>query len=276
MKNIGYFIGAALMFSSLGANAESAPDMGTNQPPTGPLLFHTESISYSYGENYEVDPSNKQNIITLEHASIWTWGDIYTFMDNIWYLDSNAPGSNYYPYWYINPRISLGKNLNTDLSIGPIKDVLVGFAYEHGKDTNKHYMWGPAIDLAVPGFQKLSVGLYYRRPDGISGLDAGQWQLTPSWHAEFPLGTSSIVFDGVIEWRLNDAGTEGTQDFSSKYFRFNPRIKYDIGKVIGITPRHLYAGVEVDYWDNKYAIKDGTYGLKTKQTNASALVSWKF
>lgn len=50
----------------------------------GPLLWHGESLTYLYGKNYKVDPAIQQTV-TVEHASAWTWGDLFAFVDNSWY-----------------------------------------------------------------------------------------------------------------------------------------------------------------------------------------------
>ncbi|MBU2014627.1 MAG: hypothetical protein KJ595_20845, partial [Gammaproteobacteria bacterium] len=61
---------------------------------------------------------------------------------------------------------------------------------------------------------------------------------------------------GYIDWVVNDAGNEGSDDFQSKNLHINPQVKYDLGKAVYQKAGQLYVGIEYDYWSNKYGIED--------------------
>lgn len=110
---------------------------------------------------------------------------MFFFVDNIWFNGvSGSDGHTYYGEF--SPRLSLGKISGRDLSLGPVKDVLIAATYERGESSaegvpNQNYLLGPAVDLELPGFDRFALNLYYRKPDGSSGRASGQWQLTPTW-----------------------------------------------------------------------------------------------
>ncbi|WP_278389771.1 outer membrane protein OmpK [Stutzerimonas kunmingensis] len=246
------------MKRSLTTAALAAGFILSSQAMASPMLWQNNSLTYLYGKNFAVDSAGGkegdiQQTITFEHASGWTWGDLFLFVDNKWYNGiSGSDGHTYYGEF--SPRLSLGKISGADLSFGPIKDVLISATYERGEGRNRNYLLGPAVDLAIPGFDRFSLNTYYRKPDGITGKPGGQWQITPTWAMTFPVGKSDILFDGYIDWVVNDKKNGNTE--LKKNFHFNPQVKYDLGKALDYTPGKLYVGIEYDYWSNKYGIED--------------------
>lgn len=161
------------------------------------------------------------------------------------------------------------------LHYGIVKDVLIAATYERGENRNRKYLLGPAVDLDLPGFDRFSLNTYYRKPDGITGKASGQWQINPTWAMTFPVGRSDILFDGYLEWYVNDVGSKGTSNYVAKSLHFNPQFKYDVGKALGQTAKRFYAGVEWDYWSDKYGIEDSP-GFPTDQNAVSVLVKVHF
>lgn len=234
----------------------------TGQAMAAPMLWQNNSLTYLYGKNFAVDAGEIQQVVTFEHASGWTWGDVFLFVDNKWYNGAGLSGDDGHTYYgEFSPRLSFGKITGADLSFGPVKDVLLAATYERGESDargvpNVTYLLGPAVDLKVSGFDRFNVNVYYRKPDGERGKASGQWQVTPTWAMTIPVGKSDILFDGYIDWAVNDAGNEGSSDFVAKNLHINPQIKYDLGKALDYTPGKFYVGIEYDYWANKYGIDD--------------------
>lgn len=250
--------------------------LATGSAQANPLMWSNNSLSYLYGHGYKVDGTGNdiQQTITFEHASGWTWGDIFLFVDNKW--SNGLSGNDGYTYYgEFSPRLSLGKISGHRLSYGIVKDVLIAATYERGEGRNRKYLLGPAVDLNLPGFDRFSLNTYYRKPDGITGKASGQWQINPTWAMTIPLGRSDILFDGYLEWYVNDVGTKGTSNYVAKSFHFNPQIKYDVGKAMGQAPARFYAGIEWDYWSDKYGIED-SHGFPTDQNALSALIKVHF
>ena len=244
-----------------------------------PLLWQNNSLSYLYGKNFAVDAGEIQQTITLEHASGWTWGDLFLFVDNKWY-NGLSGGAGHTYYGEFQPRLSLGKLSGRELSIGLLKDVLIAAQYERGESNdagvpNQAYLLGPGFDLAVPGFDRFALNIYYRKPDGARGKASGQWQVTPVWAMTFPVGKSDLLFDGYIDWAVNDVGTKGTSNYVASNLQINPQLKYDLGKAMGWAPGKLYVGVEYLYWSNKYGIDDSS-AFNTDNSTTSFLVKAHF
>lgn len=248
---------------------------GAAQAADSPLLWHGESLTYLYGKDFRVDPRIQQTV-TFEHASSWTWGDLFLFVDSIWFNGAtNASDGHQGFYGEISPRLSFGKLSGRDLSFGPVTDVLLATTLEYdqndGRGTGRdqrNYLVGPGFDLKVPGFDYFQLNLYYRKPDGGSA-PSGAWQLTPVWAYTLPVGNSDLLIDGYLDWVMNNKGSYHAN------LHFNPQVKYDLGKAMGYGAKHLYVGTEYDYWSDKYGIKDSE-GFRTDQSVFSFLVKYQF
>jgi nucleoside-specific outer membrane channel protein Tsx len=216
------------------------------------LQWQDNSLTYLNGIDFKVDPPRQQTL-TFEHASGWSFGDLFIFVDGIKYNTeaTNGAGDGHTFYGEISPRLSLGKLSGSDLSFGPIKDVLLAATYEFGEDDVDSYLLGPAIDLKVPGFDFFQLNTYYRETDGKRD-GSGVWQITPAWSYTLAVGDSDLVIDGFMDWVVDN------DDSYHANLHFNPQIKYDLAKGMGWGKR-FYVGVEYDYWSDKYGIDDDGY-----------------
>ena len=233
------------------------------------LQWQDNSLTYLNGIDFKVDPP-KQQTVTFEHASGWSFGDLFIFVDGIKYNTeaTNGAGDGHTFYGEISPRLSLGKISGADLSFGPVKDVLLAATYEFGEDDVDSYLLGPAVDLNIPGFDYFQLNTYLRTTDGRRDGD-NVWQITPVWSYTIPVGDSDLVIDGFMDWVVDN------DDSYHANLHFNPQIKYDLGKAMGYEAKHLYVGIEYDYWSDKYGIKDSQF-FTTDQNTVSALVKYHF
>ena len=213
------------------------------------LQWQDNSLTYLNGIDFKVDPP-KQQTVTFEHASGWSFGDLFIFVDGIKYNTeaTNGAGDGHTFYGEISPRLSLGKISGADLSFGPVKDVLLAATYEFGEDDVDSYLLGPAVDLNIPGFDYFQLNTYLRTTDGRRDGD-NVWQITPVWSYTIPVGDSDLVIDGFMDWVVDN------DDSYHANLHFNPQIKYDLAKAMGWGKR-FYVGVEYDYWSDKYGFDD--------------------
>ena len=216
------------------------------------LQWQDNSLTYLNGIDFKVDPP-KQQTVTFEHASGWSFGDLFIFVDGIKYNTeaTNGAGDGHTFYGEISPRLSLGKISGADLSFGPVKDVLLAATYEFGEDDVDSYLLGPAVDLNIPGFDYFQLNTYLRTTDGRRDGD-NVWQITPVWSYTIPVGDSDLVIDGFMDWVVDN------DDSYHANLHFNPQVKYDLAKAMGWGKR-FYVGVEYDYWSDKYGIDDDSY-----------------
>lgn len=223
------------------------------------LHWHDESISYLYGDNFEVSPE-KQSTITLEHASGWSWGDLFIFVDATHYHNSNKGDGLYGEF---SPRFSFSKITGKDFKPGILKDVLLATTYEFGKGNVETILAGPGFDIDVPGADYFSLNLYRRIP--LNDRDGYGIQITPTWSFTMPVAGSNVIFSGYMDWNISDDGSY------SKNLHFNPQLKYDLGKKAGLKDKKLLIGIEYSYWKNKYGIKDSD-AFDTDQSVVSLLI----
>lgn len=231
--------------------------LASGQALAGDLLqWQDNSLTYLYGKDYKVDAPIQQTL-TFEHASGWSVGDLFIFVDSIHFNgkgnDDGHDDSSLYGEF--SPRLSLGKISGTDLSFGPIKDVLLSTTYEFGEGDVETYLIGPAVDLNLPGFDYFQLNTYLRQTESGRPGD-NVWQITPVWSYTIPVGNSDLVIDGFMDWIVdNDVNDKGEAHAN---LHFNPQIKYDLAKAMGWGQK-LYVGIEYDYWKDKYSIEDSGF-----------------
>lgn len=234
-------------------------------------LWSSNNISLFKGNDYTVPYSdttedNERSVVTIEHASESTWGDVFMFVDR--YDSSDGINETYVE---VSPRLSLGKMSGKPLKFGIIKDVLVTSTVEWvalpsvGADAT-NYLLGPAIDLDLPGFAFFQLNFYHR--DNDEGI-ASNWQFTPAWALPFTLGSQSFSYDGFVDYR------SGTEDAHAEA-NFTSLIRWDAGKVLFNTEKTFYLGFKYIYWQNKLGIEDGTAPFETNEKNLNAMVKFFF
>ncbi len=250
------------------------------------LLWMDNSVTGLAGAGFEIDDGD-QFTGTIEHASGWAYGDLFAFFDFTSFKNENGPDST---TWYgeVTPRLSIGKILNKDLSFSIFgqglvvwKDTLIAMSYERGrrsKNTETLLLGlGFDLDLSALGvfgdrFNYFQVNIFARNelnccagdePDG--GFD--DFQITVSAAYPLEIGKAKFLIDGFFDFV---AGV-GPQE---QNFHFVPQIKLDIGNFWGM-PKTLYAGVEIDYWNNKFGLKSSDT-FDTDQVAVSVLVKFHF
>lgn len=228
----------------------------------GPLLWSDNSVSYLYGKKFEINPPIQQTF-TLEHASSWAIGDLFSYLDYTEYngqRDANYGAASYYGEF--SPRLSFNKVMGYAPHDGFVSDMLLAGSYEFGEGNVETLLLGLGLDLNVPAFDFVQFNIYRRMPS--HDRDGETVQLTPRWAMTIPVGPSALLFDGVIDWNITSDGAY------RRNLHINPQLKYDIGRLFGWRSKMLYAGAEYSYWQNKYGVK----GIDESVT--SALVKLHF
>lgn len=197
--------------------------------------FHNPSISYLYGDNFKVE-AEKQQAITFEYATAWDYFDLFMFVD---FKDYSPSGSG--RYGEFSPRLKLYEFDKTSL----LKKITFASTFERGKNDVETNLFGIGLDFNSTHFKYLTAN-FYRRDD--SNKDGHGWQLTTTWNYSNQIFNLPITIDGYIDWVFSS-------NEINENFHFNPQIKLDMKKLLGGS-KQWFVGVEYDYWQNKYGIKD--------------------
>ncbi len=278
-----FVIATALSLAVLAAQAPvaaQAPDASAAESKKL-LLFMDNSFSGLYGAGFEIDDGDQGTVI-FEHTSVWSFGDLYTFFDNTWVRNATGVDDTYHT-WYgeISPRLSPGKIFGKDLSFGIWKDTLFAMTYERGSDSDltESLLLGIGFDfdlsaLGVFGdrFEYFQVNIFARNElnDGAGDdPDRGFEDLQITWvgATALEIGQAKLLIDGFVDFVVGF----GPQ---AQGFHFSPQLKLDLANFWG-KPGVLYAGVDIDFWTNKFGLQDSD-AFDTNQVAASALLKFHF
>lgn len=223
----------------------------TTSTASAEMQWQDFSLTYLNGSNYEVGDKDRQ-VFTFEHASGHTWGDTFFFMDRLNWDDGTTEN-----YMEFSPRLSLSNVSGTDLSFGPVKDVLLSGTWESGEGFD-NLLYGIGVSLDVPGFSYFNLNIYKADND----TSADDEQLTWTWGLPVTVAEEEFLWDGFLDWSSASETNKAEMNWTSQ-------IKWNAGKHLGLTSP-LYLGIEYSYWNNKFGIKNAN------ERNASLLVKWHF
>jgi nucleoside-specific outer membrane channel protein Tsx len=203
-------------------------------------------VQYLKGSDYvnpfvpEDSPDRKfdQDILTVEHANGWKYGDNFFFVDASSPSQSNPNPSIYFEW---APRISSKKTLGVNYS-GLIADVLLSTQYNAASGFPV-YLYGAAVDLNIPGFNFFQTNFYVRDDRNLEGTG---FQVTLVWGMNFKAGID-WEFAGFVDY----AGEEGDDatGLSEANLLTQPAILAKLTPELGV-------GLEYQYWSNKLGVKD--------------------
>jgi nucleoside-specific outer membrane channel protein Tsx len=222
-----------------------------------------------YGWGFEVDP-DEQSTITYEHVHDSRIGDLFVFVDFVRFHGTADGADDGTWYGEVSPRLSLGKVLDKDVSIALFKDVLVAGTYERGEDADvaEAALVGVGFDLDVgdSGFRYAQLNVY-GRSELTEGTRDGfrDAQVTMVAARPFTIGKARLLADGYFDWVLG----LGSETWS---YHLNPQVSVDLGNLWG-TPDKLFAGVELDFWWNKYQIPHSA-AFDTNQSAVSLMLKY--
>ena len=229
-------------------------------------LWSDFSGAFVAGSGFTLDP-DKQRTVSLEYASGYSWGDTFTYLDTTFFRGDER---TYSLFGETAARWSV-MDSDEDRSNQAVTDVLVAASLEFGSGTVETFTLGSSIDLNVPGFDYLHLGLMRRESLNRSGFNNSDgWQFVPTWSLTIPAGRSEWVIDGFAKWIF-------ATDHSDYHpnFQFNPQIKYNIGKHLFRSDARVYLGIEYYYWSNKYGVKSSS-AVDSDQHAVSFLAKYHF
>jgi len=235
-----------------------------------------------YGWGFQVSPEEQSNF-TIEHAHESKFGDFFMFFDGYTYHETDPGADENSWYGEATLRLSPAKIFKTDNSFFIFEDVLAAASYELGEESEnaQALLLGLGFNLKesfrkdLAGIIKGWVGLWRfiqlnvwirkelskdPQVDGFSTL-----QVSMSGGFEFNIDKSIFLFDGWFDWVLGNGPPESQ-------FHIQPQLKVDVGNYWN-WPNKFYVGTELDFWWNKFGIKD-TPEFNTNQFAASILLKY--
>jgi nucleoside-specific outer membrane channel protein Tsx len=241
-------------------------------PSFADRIWSDHSLSLLYGEDYEVDylfdsDDATRRVVTYEYAAGYSWGDTFVFID---YLDS-TDGNNEI-YGEISPRLSLTSLSNQPWRVGPIKDTFIAATLEFSHfdssmddDQFANLLLGIGFSWDLPGFSYFNSNIYHANNED----EDDDQQLTLSWGLPFKIGNSQWLYDGFLDWSTAADDHHSSMNWTSQ-------LKLDLGNSLGLKPKQLYVGIEYVYWNDKFGIKDQSFGFSTNERNLNALIKYHF
>ena len=222
-----------------------------------PVVWQDFSLTGLYGDHYKVGTEDRTTV-TAEYAAKLKYSDVFFFVDQ--QVDGNDEQSTYLE---LAPRLSLGEVFGKDLSVGPIKDVLIATTWEHnaGYDQNQefnNFLYGVGFSLDIPYTQYANVNFY--KADNDKTKD--DYQMTITYAVPFKLGSEDFLVDAFLDWSTAESDHASELNWTSQY-------KWNVGKHISPKTK-LYVGIEHSVQNNKFGIQ----GID--QNDVSALVKYHF
>lgn len=217
-------------------------------------------------------------IFTGQHASGWSFGDVFTFVDVSKGADSEV---NHFNDWDIYGELYLNfsstKLLDAKYS-GPINDLglIAGVNYGHDAGVLK-FLPGVRVAWNMPGFKffNTDVMAYLDASEGVSGGAFNAPKETDSWMIDANFASKSLDLGGqffnieghveYIDGRRNEFGAP-----VSWHVLGQPQIRWDAGNLLFNKRDKLFLGIEYQFWFNKL----GEAG--TDEHVAQALAVWRF
>ncbi|GGY91488.1 outer envelope protein [Pseudoduganella plicata] len=232
------------------------------------------SLSYRYGSKF-AEPYNSSDIVkhvlNFSHVSGYKYGKNFFSVD---YLisdkhDPSAAGATtgaHEAYAVYRHTIDLGKISGANLAFGPVRGVGVTAGFDINSKTDAGYnskkrmlVLGPTLMFDVPGFLDVSLLALHESNapyNGFTQTATARYRydthamLTAAWGIPFTLGVP-LSFDGYA----NYIGTKGRNEFggpTAVEINVDMQVMYDLSAAVGAAKNTFRAGIEYQYWKNKF------------------------
>lgn len=210
-----------------------------------------------FGEPFGVNDIHK-NIFSLTHVDGVKWGSNFFNVDLL--QSDNKDSEAQEAYIVYRFTLDLEKTTGTKFAWGPIRGtgITAGFDWNTKNDPGyaskkRMLVLGPTFSMDVPGF--LNAGIYLldesNKPVGIASRYTYKTHAMLGLSWGIPLGGSGWAFEGFADWIASKGKDEFGGDTAAE-FNFDGQVMYDVGAPMGMGKGKLKAGVEYQYWRNKF------------------------
>jgi len=206
--------------------------------------WYDSSLTLLRGNDFETG-DKERTVLTIENGVGYSFGDHFLFIDNYRNQDE------YSAYGELLARVSLNKNITSDISYGFFKDVLLALRLEHAHPLDiNNQAYGVGTDWGIPGFQFFKVNFFTRRNDMLSNNEL----INVVWAVNWNMLGQRFVYDGFVDWvsEIPDSYTES--------FNITSQLKWEVTR---LAKKPVYIGFEYIHWNNKFGIS----GLHERNLN---------
>ena len=230
------------------------------------------SVSLLKGDNFRDDLGYREDktTMTIENFSMWELGTVFFYYDITEPTtddgqdseDSEKPNYSNQFFGGISTTVSFSKMSGKEFSYGALKDVSLRLEIENGSGNGnfnfQNYFYGLQYDIAVPGFDFVSLNTVLRdNPNdrGVGFQIGGFWQMTWDYgrwnHYKFTGFFAASPWDG-------DQDSDAKPFFAKngRYLTTQPQLLYDLGYGIWGKANRLEVGLEYAYFLNRFQLKD--------------------
>lgn len=234
------------------------------------------SLSYRYGsrfaEPYGASDITK-NIVALTHASGYKYGSNFLNAD-VLFSDSKDPadpGSSSGAqeiYLVYRNTIDLGKVAGKEFKFGPVRGLGLTLGFDANNKDDAGYnsrkrmlVAGPTLMMDVPGFLNVSL-LALRESNqpynkfsgsGINGRYTYKTHamLNAAWGIPFSIGSVGAGFEGYANL-IDSKGRDEFGGATAVETNIDMQVMFDVGAAMGGAKNTFRAGLEYQYWKNKF------------------------
>lgn len=218
------------------------------------------SLSYLWGNNFRDDQGYEKERVTMtiEHFGIWEGGNIFFYYDitDPFTAASHTDGANQF-FGGFTVNWSFNKILGTKFGEGFVKDMYIHTEVENGSGNGafgfRNYFYGLQADIAVPGFDFVTVNALLRDnplDPGVGYQFGAAWQMSQEWSR-----WKRFKFTGFFATSPWDG--DGDEDFpllsnKGRFLTAQPQLLWDLGNGIWAKPNRLEVGAEYGYFLNRF------------------------
>jgi nucleoside-specific outer membrane channel protein Tsx len=232
------------------------------------------SIGLRYGSTFAEPYDNnadgsrtdiKKAILSLTNVSGYKYGTTFINIDFL-QSDSKDPGNGVAGnpgaqevYGVFRTTVDLGKVIGTDFKMGPIR----GYGITGGLDLNtkndsyaskkRMFVVGPTVMFDVPGFLNVSAFLFdeSNAPNGLG--KRYHYDNHAAFEADWGIGIADLPlsFNGYAQF-IASKGKNEYGGSTAPETHVDMDLMADIGTLTGFTPKKFFAGIEYEYWKNKF------------------------
>ncbi len=240
---------------------------------TQAATFSDTSIGYRYGTDFS-EPFNKEHIskdiLNLNHVSGYKYGTNFFNVDML-LSDSKDPAgagsTNGAQEIYVVYRntVDLEKVTGSAYKFGPVRGVGLTGGFDLNTKTDAGYnskkrmlVAGPTLMMDVPGFLNISLlALVESNAPYSTFSKVSTPRYTYDTHAMLsaawgiPLGKTGLSFEGFANF-IDAKGKDEKGFDTAAETNVDMQLMYDLSPLIGAAPKSLKAGLEYQYWHNKF------------------------